>query len=174
MKKKIFITIAVIIAIVIIAIVVYQYPKAIHREMTGYEISHCEDIPEIERTIVLDGWMKNNLFSNDQFRGKILIDEVEIQVNNYIEITHKEFGEMVYSINDNGDYESFGMFYASKDLSNIMILVNEKYERGASSFSIDEGSILIAPADTVEEAIASANKMLLGTNFTNIHITKHE
>lgn len=158
----------IFVAILLISFVIYILPRPINVEMSGFEMYLGEEQPAIKRDIIIDGWHKSSLIGKDKFMGTIMIDDIKLPINEFIELGQKH-GNLLYLLNESGDISTYGSCFFDDYYSKLMILVSKMEENGRGVFGVDKGSILIAPANTLNEAKSLANEMLLKTLFKDIH-----
>lgn len=118
--------------------------------------------------IAVNGYIKNYLFWTDKFVGTIEIDGKRcVYDDNHIgsSLALEKDTYPIYYKNDDGDYQSLGMFESDGKLDKIFVTLYEIANDGSGSWSSSNGVIITAPAVTRDEAVKVSKKLVKGEHF---------
>ena len=154
---------------------VINVPFPVHLELDALEVCPADAAIAVNRTILLDGYYRFNLFSPDSFTGAIHVSGYENQAGSYaadpIPLESHHGGQIVYRFplepSDNMWQERqflLGWMHARRPLRNIIIRIAEhspedaeRLPGGGGSFRTDTGIYVLAGVRSREEALHKIN-----------------
>lgn len=159
-----FVTVILLVAIVIL----YCYPRKFNKVYSGViyrlgDMTYSENIK-----ISFDGYFSKQLLKGDKFEGKISIgakklNNASMQFINSSDSPYKENYATIDDYDENsGSYISFGNI-VSKNIKNgftICVYENDKDNKGSKTWSVTDGLMISAPANSRSEALEISKNIL--------------
>jgi hypothetical protein len=166
----------VLIAVIFIA---YQYPTQISKILSGFEIDHTSGVINRELEMSVDGVISKSIIGSNRFWGMINIGNLEIKVDKDFPILLNDMDNIQALINfpDEGvEFTNIGIIYTDHTLSKIMILKNDESSDFSSNrsgaFGSNDGAIIYVSSVYEDDIIGSINNMLKETYFKSLEITR--
>ncbi|RXM66175.1 hypothetical protein DP145_09115 [Clostridium tetani] len=161
MKNKRFFILLIILPLVSLYFYYAKSNKFV-KTYTGIKCRINDEIYEEKVLVKFEGKYKKKPFSNDIFKGNLLINDT---VLNDIELEfHYNHQASIRYDNNKGDFlEHYRWIAMDKDKDYLTILLPEIKEDNADTsnhWQYKNGLIISAPANTKKEAIENANKLL--------------
>lgn len=164
-KKLIFIFISLLLATMILAIIIYYYPKQQSLTFEGVMFQLGEDNSDHVKqvTININGKVQRNIVGIKTFKGFIDIEGETIPVpeqQRELELRLGKYGEAIivytYIVNGVPNTYSYGGIFVNNNFSKIAIWKNDSngYWDGNNGFMIS------APANNRTEALGIANELM--------------
>lgn len=166
-EKKIIIIIVPAIIFALLLVIWYTSPKQHTRVLQGISFA-LNNTQEEQKEIFIGGKVSKNLMGEKTFKGIIEVEGEELLIPSddrevVIRFLDNGLGTIVYAGIDEESRKpytySYGIIFANDDFSQVVI-IKENENENEEDWSLEDKTIIVAPADNRTEGIEIANKLM--------------
>lgn len=158
-KKRIFYITFILLIILSVISVTYFYPRKFNKEYSGVVYRLGDNAYSENIKISFDGYLSKRLFKGDKFQGVIIIGDKKLtKINMHFDSSN--IAHIYYYDENSSTDEFYGDIVSSNIKDSFTIRVCEVDNNSGSTWSIENGLMVSAPANSRNEALDISKSIL--------------